>query len=54
MIRSPMRTVELSYTAPPERIAAGLRDNMGTLNAYAAAERLAEELVGCQKSAQQL
>ena len=49
-----MSTVELSYTAPPERIAAGLRDGKGPLSAYAAAERLAEELVGCQKSAQQL
>src|SRR5882757_7607153 len=39
-----MSTVELSYTAPPERIAAGLRDGKGTLNASAAAERLAEEL----------
>ena len=39
-----MSTVELSYTAPPERISAGLRDGKGPLSAYAAAERLAEEL----------
>ena len=39
-----MSTVELAYTAPPERITAGLEDGKNALEAYAAADSLAAEL----------